>query len=260
VGFLQFITHKLLGISYLDSNTNNLSGFQFLIIELFSSIGTIGLVFVFWRRYVNMPIANIGLSKNNLYYFIFWGVLLGFLYIAAVCFVQFFIKQISFKSLELNWPDILCYLLLFILVAITEEVLIRGYVLRNLMYSFNKKIALIISSLIFALMHIGNDYISLVSLVYLFLFGIVMGIASIETSSLWFPIAFHFSWNFFQGPIFGFRVSGIQVNSIMKINILSPNLLNGGNFGIEGSIIAFLTIPLTLVVYKLLFKSNKTTT
>jgi magnesium-transporting ATPase (P-type) len=78
VGFLQFITHKLLGISYLDSNTNNLSGFQFLIIELFSSIGTIGLVFVFWRRYVNMPIANIGLSKNNLYYFIFGGGVIGF--------------------------------------------------------------------------------------------------------------------------------------------------------------------------------------
>jgi hypothetical protein len=72
VGVLQFIAHKLLGLSYLDSDTNNLSGFQFLIIELFSSIGTIGLVFVFWRRYVNMPIANIGLSKTT-YIISFFG-------------------------------------------------------------------------------------------------------------------------------------------------------------------------------------------
>ena len=64
---------------------------------------------------------------------------------------------------------------------------------------------------------------------------------------MWFPIALHFSWNFFQGPIFGFEVSGIELNSLIVQEITGSDLLTGGDFGLEGS--ALLSVLLLLSIF-----------
>jgi hypothetical protein len=87
-------------------------------------------------------------------------------------------------------------------VAVVEETLFRGYVLKNFMESFNKYAALIISSGLFSSMHYFNLDFDLFSFFSLFLAGILFGISYIYTKNLWFPIALHLSWNLFQA-LFG---------------------------------------------------------
>lgn len=128
--------------------------------------------------------------------------------------------------------------------------MVRGYVLINLMDSMNKYIALVLSSLLFSAMHLMNANMSLVPAINIFLAGILLGIYFIHKGNLWFPIGMHFTWNFFQGPIFGFEVSGHITNSIIVQEIAGHELLTGGKFGFEGSLIATVAmIVLTIVIH-----------
>jgi membrane protease YdiL (CAAX protease family) len=135
--------------------------------------------------------------------------------------------------------------------------MIRGYILSNFFDSMNKYIALIISSLLFAVMHLANANVTVVSLVNIFLAGILLGIYYVHKQNLWLPISLHFSWNFFRGPIFGFEVSGVDIRGVIVQDIHGPDLLTGGSFGFEGSVIATLLMIITIVLLHYRFQEKK---
>ena len=85
-----------------------------------------------------------------------------------------------------SFYDQIFYFFLFTIVSLNEEIAIRGYILHNLSSSFNKYVALIISSLVFMIMHLGNPNIGILPLVNLFLAGIFLGIYTIHKNNLWF--------------------------------------------------------------------------
>jgi uncharacterized protein len=120
-------------------------------------------------------------------------------------FILINFKEIFFVRLNFEFNSFILTILLFTIVAFVEDALFRGYILRNLMYSYNKYIALFVSSILFSIMHGANPNIDILSFFSLFLAGISLGISYIYTKNLWFPIAFHLSWNLFQ-TLFGFNV------------------------------------------------------
>ncbi len=92
-----------------------------------------------------------------------------------------FLEEIFFIKTNFDLKELIVSLSLFTIVAVVEETLLRGYILRNLMNSFNKYIALITSSILFSLMHSFNPNVDLFSLFNLFLAGIVLGLSYIYT-------------------------------------------------------------------------------
>ena len=80
----------------------------------------------------------------------------------------------------------------------------------------------------------------------LFSAGILLGATYIYTKNLWFPIAIHFSWNFFQS-IYGFKVSGQNTYSVFNFDITQNNRLNGGDFGFEGSYFSLIAEVLLII-------------
>lgn len=141
-----------------------------------------------------------------------------------------------------NFLQLLYAILFFALVAFVEEIIGRGYILRNLMQSLPPFYALIISALIFSLMHLTNPVIGILPLVTLFALGLLLGINFIYTQNLWFGIFLHFSWNLVQGPLLGYSVSGMSVNSVLQQSLDGSDLITGGSFGFEGSAIALAVI------------------
>jgi hypothetical protein len=176
---------------------------------------------------------NLGFQVKNKIKDINWGFLSGFVIMGLGLLILLGLNQVKFVGLNFSFKEILISILVYIIVAIEEEVLFRGYVLRNFMYSFNKYIALIMSSLLFALAHGFNPNMDWFSYLDLFLAGVLLGISYIYTKNLWFPIALHFSWNFFQ-TLFGFNVSGQKFYSLIEFKITNKNIINGGDFGFEG--------------------------
>lgn len=122
-------------------------------------------------------------------------------------------------------------------VAFIEELIFRGYLLNNLMQSFNKWIALLITAVLFSLAHINNPDVTFLPVLNVLVAGVFLGINYIYTRNLWFSILFHFVWNVLQGPVLGYHVSGIELTSLLDQILEGPALLTGGAFGFEGSII-----------------------
>ena len=175
-------------------------------------------------------------TKNRLSDFIA-GFFIGAIIIGGGFLFLLFHEEIVVQKLAYDVRSIIISVVFFLLVAVVEEVIIRGYVLRNLMISFNKYIALIISSVIFSLSHGYNPNVNSFGMFSIFLSGLLLGATYIYTKNLWFPIALHFSMNLFQ-TLLGFNVSGWDFYSLVEYSIPMNNILNGGAFGFEGSILA----------------------
>ena len=199
-----------------------------------------GTLFTVWlfQRYINRePFSSIGIQFNGYEDDFIFGLLIGLGLIVMGFGILIIFNFISITSLQFSFIDQLFYLCLFAVVSLNEEIAMRGYILQNLSSSFNKYIALAMSSLVFMIMHIGNPNMSAIPLFNLFLAGLFLGIYCIHRKNLWFPIGAHFTWNYFQGPVLGFEVSGNEVNSLFIQRLDGSDLITGGQFGFEGSII-----------------------
>ncbi|TDH26496.1 CPBP family intramembrane metalloprotease [Segetibacter sp. 3557_3] len=160
---------------------------------------------------------------------------------------------IGYSAVEWSAPSFVIAIAAMILVAFVEETIFRGYVLNNLMSSCNKWVALAISALLFGLVHGVNPGVSLLAVTNIFIAGVFLGINYIYTRNLWFSIFFHFSWNFFQGPVFGYQVSGLQLPAIFQQSQTGPEWFTGGSFGFEGSLLCALLLIVFLLLYNRLF-------
>lgn len=111
--------------------------------------------------------------------------------------------------------------------------------------------ALGISALIFGFAHMINPSASIWSSVAIAIeAGVLLGAAYKHTNSLWFPIGIHWAWNFTQGNVFGFAVSGGDIEeSILTATLSGPDIITGGSFGLEASIISLILGTLLSAFY-----------
>ena len=223
------------------------------IIQYFDLIGVLLLLWVLMRFVDKEPFINLGFSLKGKINDIILGMTLGLLLMAVGYTILILLGEIKFIGFNYDLKNIILLFLLFIAVSIAEETYVRGYVLKNLLQSFNPIISLIISSAIFSLLHFFNPNVNYIALTELFIAGILLGISYVYTKNLWFPIALHLSWNFFQ-VMFGFNVSGMDTYSLIEFEIIENNNINGGDFGFEGS---YLSILFSLIMMYFLWKYYK---
>lgn len=120
-----------------------------------------------------------------------------------------------------------------------EELLTRGFVLPIIGSRYGSVIGILISSLIFSALHLLNPNINLIALLNLFLFAVFAALYALFEGGLWGVFAIHAVWNWTQGNLFGFEVSGSEISSAVIFNLTEtgPDWLTGGPFGPEGGIV-----------------------
>ncbi len=123
--------------------------------------------------------------------------------------------------------------------GIAEELLFRGIGLRLIEEGLGSWGALAISGLVFGLVHLSNADATWWGAIAIALeAGLLIGAIYILTRSLWCCIGLHFAWNMTQGPVFGSAISGTgDADSWLVSTWTGPELLTGGTFGLEASII-----------------------
>lgn len=255
VGIFQVFGYYIAGVP-LNTEDYEFNSLQRTIITFTTLLGTVIVLFLFIQFVDKEPFKNLGLSFRGKVTDLLLGVFLGATVMCIAYFLLLGLDSIVFEKLEFSWVDIGYGILVFSFVSLSEELLLRGYVLKNFMASFNRYIALILSSLIFAFMHGANPNISLIPLSNLFLAGILLGISYIHTKNLWFPIGLHFSWNLFQ-TLFGFNVSGQDFYSLVEFKIPEKTIINGGAFGFEGSILAIIFQVILIVSIVIYFEKKQ---
>ena len=155
-------------------------------------------------------------------------------------------------SVNWDWNVLIRSLFMFLVVGVGEEVLFRGIVFRMIDDRWGTAVALLVSALIFGFVHISNNNATVWSSVAIAVeAGLLLGAAYKWSGTLWVPIGIHWSWNYFQGPVFGFAVSGNGTQSLVNPVIQGSDWLTGGSFGAEASIPAFV-LGLSLAIVFLL--------
>lgn len=136
---------------------------------------------------------------------------------------------------ELIWA--FCY---FAVVAVGEEIVFRGVLFRWIDEKWGFPWALGISALLFGLLHWTNPGGSLWAGIAIAIeAGLLLGAAYKWSGTLWFPVGVHWAWNFSQGNIFGFAVSGQDAGeTLLHAQTQGSDWLTGGAFGAEASVVA----------------------
>ncbi len=142
-------------------------------------------------------------------------------------------------------------LMLFMAVAVGEEMMFRGVMFRMIDERWGMWPALIVSSLLFGLVHITNANATWwAALAIAIEAGLMLGIAYKWSGTLWLPIGIHWAWNYTQGNVFGLAVSGLDSgHHILTTTVSGPDMITGGAFGPEASLVCtFLGLFIALVM------------
>jgi len=254
LAFIPFI--PILKILPLDSSGADLESSANLVFVLFLNISFIVAGWITLKWIEHRPPALLGMN--------FWpsgvreflvGVAIGIANFGLVLIILLLIGEGSMRWSGIAAKDLNVfgfYFAIYLLFAMIEEVINRGYLFQTLCEGIGQVKAAVIISLIFSVIHIFNPDFSILAGVFLFVHGLLYAIAYLKTRSLWTPIGLHMAWNFTQGPVAGMKVSGTSVdNSLFLTEVAGPDFLTGGNFGVEGGLVAILvSIIFVLILVK----------
>jgi membrane protease YdiL (CAAX protease family) len=141
--------------------------------------------------------------------------------------------------------------ILFILAALAEEALFRGYPLQTLTRANLAWLAVFLTSVPFAAVHLRNPNVAAgFTFINTALAGVWLAVAYLRTRSLWFPLGVHWAWNWALGSLFGLPVSGITdlaPHPLLQGTDLGPAWLTGGSYGIEGGIACTITLVVSTI-------------
>ena len=254
-----------IGITPLYIILNNFSVFRtntdllLLLITLVSFAFISLLVFIRVKFIEKRNFSSIGFNKNNWFKKYFLGFVIG---LGMMCVVVFILFIFGFVSVESNPTQpigisaligVLIILVGWIIQGGTEEIVTRGWLMNVLGARYNIGIGLFISSTLFGLLHLANPNVSFIAVINIILIGVFYGLYVIKTNDLWAVCGMHSAWNFAQGNLFGFEVSGInvEVSSLMDLNLVGNDFISGGVFGPEAGIAStvVLLISIGILIY-----------
>ncbi|PSL04963.1 CPBP family intramembrane glutamic endopeptidase [Cecembia rubra] len=217
LSILVGLVFSIHGISVLVANRNNL-------------MGSVGLL----------------IDKNHL------KVIAAFLILVFVLFTGLTLLNVKSNLISIERAFDLSALLKTVSsklsAVIFEEFVFRVFIFSSLLYFTNKQTAaLVLTALLFSIAHFPKNTLEVISY---FLGGIMYGYAFLKFQTVWVPIAIHFFWNFIQGPVLGFPVSGMEQEGLLKLEIVPDMFFNGGDQGPEGSVLGILLrLVIILMIY-----------
>jgi membrane protease YdiL (CAAX protease family) len=234
--------------SIVDAN-NPVTNYIFQLVGIVTMIIAVYMILRLIDKKRFKDAGVVGLKKGARH--LGFGLILGAVSMTVIFAVLLLTKNISltnsFIQPNFSWST-LSGLILFILVGFEEEFFSRGYCMMVLQQTGKRWVMVFVSALIFSLLHVGNSNVKIFGLVNIFLVGVLFAYMVIKTNNIWMAIGYHITWNYFQGNIFGFPVSGMESNGLFGIEVLKDNLLTGGAFGPEAGILTTAVILIGLLV------------
>jgi len=166
------------------------------------------------------------------------GVAIGALVMGGIFAVEWALGALHVSGLRAPDAAFATWLVLLALFAFGEELVFRSLMLSGLVVLLRKQwLAVLVMAAVFGLAHVGNPNASVLSVVGNALGGIMYAVAFLGSKNVWLPTGLHFAWNFFQGPVLGFPVSGLDMGGLVQQTAGGPNWLTGGAYGPEAGLV-----------------------
>lgn len=222
-------------------------------LRVFKSNGLYILITVWFTIRVvhKRPLSSIGLTKLDGRR-LFTGFLGGGLMLSAVVLflwgLDSAILQGEWMEPQIDHLNVTNLIITALMAGIGEEVLFRGYIHHLLIKRLTVYWAVIITSVTFSLAHMANPGYTWIAAINIGLIACIFSLMTIRTGSLYFAIGFHIAWNLFQGYVYGISVSGETSQGVYRVLLSGSSWLTGGDFGLEGSLLATLILGLACAV------------
>ncbi|MBR6420555.1 MAG: CPBP family intramembrane metalloprotease [Oscillospiraceae bacterium] len=227
---------------------------------LFFTIGCIVVCLIFSLAIERRKARTLGLTKRHCVRDYLIGAVLGVAMMGAAVMIEWAGGGVRFVEVVKEIPvvSMIIYFIGWIIQGFSEELMFRGVYMMSTGTHHKPVTAVVISSVLFACAHLGNDGISFFAMVNLILFGVFAAIYFLRTDSIWGIAAIHSMWNAAQGNVFGFKVSGNEIpETFLRFAQTDGHTwLNGGAFGPEGGA-AVTIVLLTGIVIMFLLPQRK---
>jgi len=228
-----------------------------VLFNQFISLVMITTAVFFTRHFVDrQPLVSLGLKRNKQAVTdVLMGILITFFMFALIFTIELSLGWLKIEGF--SWQvesastfvtSLLLWLAIFLIVGWQEELLSRGYILQNLTSGLNLFWGVLISSSIFAVMHRGNPGATWSSTIGILLAGLFLALPYILTRQLWISIGLHIGWNFFEGVVFGFPVSGNSTFHVIRQTVSGSDFMTGGSFGPEAGLVFFPALTLSALL------------
>lgn len=266
IGILMYMLTSTSNPTVGGSSNSNFLVFwkQFsLSFELFVFFFTSLVVFL-WVRYLEKrSFISLGFYKEDWFKNLLKGFLIGAVQFSIVVALLLITGTGSLKLGQVNLQSLIFVLAIipfWILQGGTEELVTRGWLFPAVSAKSNIVIGILISSSLFGALHLFNPGVTILSIVNIVLDGIFACFLMLKYDNMWVLAGMHGAWNFVQGNIYGIQVSG-QGASMSLLNYSSQSsvdILSGGAFGAEGSILtSIVLIGCIAYLYWSLKKENR---
>ena len=227
----------------------------------------IGVVILLWKLFQKKSVKELGFTKNFGSYFIGMAAGAGLL---AACIVPVMLTgAIRYNGIfeNIDTKMILLMIVCYVLQGAMEEVLCRGVVQQLLMKKISVPVAVSVTAAVFVFPHISNmegagPAITAVAIVNLVLISILFSLLTIRFKSIWAACGLHSVWNFILSCILGLNLSGNgeKITAVFDMSSVGSNVLNGGEYGVEASILTavVLAAAVGICIANLKMTSKKT--
>lgn len=235
-----------------------------MALQLVSSFAMIYVILWLWLKFFEKrPFWTMGYELKQAATQYARGFLIGAIMFASAVGILALFKSVDFEQGDPGNQGVAALggvtLVLFgwIVQGGAEEVLMRGWVLPVIGARTRPWIGLLVSSVLFSLLHLLNPGLNVIAVVNLALFGVFAGLYAMREGSLWGISALHTVWNWVQGNFFGFEVSGTNASGGTVFNLMETGAdwLTGGPFGPEGGLAV--TVVLVAGMALILFLPSK---
>lgn len=225
------------------------------LIMYYGYIVMAGVALLYWKLIEKKPLSEMGLTKRFGNYLI--GILAGVLLLAVSVAAIVFTGSIKYHEIYNN-ADILMILLLFggfIIQGATEEILCRGIVLHTLKEKTSVAVAVNVSTVLFIMPHCSSLFeqgvvYGILGVCNLALISTIFSLLTIRFKSIWAACGLHSFWNAILYSVLGLNLSGNDetVTAIFNMQSVGKNIWNGGEYGIEASIITTVVLAIAAAI------------
>ncbi len=220
-----------------------------MLLELFLFAFIIIVIILIVTKLEKRSLRSVGITKNKAFPLLLIGLGIGFIMFLIVVIIGSLLGQYKYNGFDLSSVVLIIpFFFAFLVQSFAEEFEGRGWAMTFISKRHSIITAIIVSNIMFALFHLMNPGINLLSIINIFLVGGFFSILFLKYDSIWVCGGAHTAWNFSQGVIFGFNVSGTTTPSVLKFTQTSQNFIGGGIFGPESSLIATIVIILASII------------
>jgi len=256
---LNFIAHRLF------PSRGHATGMTPVVVLVGESALLIGLALVMMVivRVEKLNTGEFGLPMRHAFRSKFWvGAVWGFAALSALIGIIKLFHAVDLGPVidpaPIELKDGLLYAIAFTMVGIFEEFAMRGYLQWSLTRGLGFWPAALITSLLFGAVHAGNPGEHWYGLIPVVEVGLLFCLFLLRTGDLWFPIGFHFAWDWAETYFYGTPDSGAVANgSLFRANFHGPTWVTGGSVGPEGSAFVYVVLALTGVLFAIVYRHRK---